>query len=175
MSGPRLVYQNWIVEIGINPAEGGSRWPAVESVPVNERVVETVRKALSRLSPTEQEFVRRYYFQGESYAAIAGAMRKRVSGIDGFHRRILARLRKYLAPFVAEEFGLEVTIGGDCPLCNSPFVDKINQLIATRQMDSTWRPIIRKLKKEFGIAVKTPQVLIGHQKYHMTDEVKDEG
>jgi len=123
--------------------------------------------AISTLTPPEREFVHRYYYDGQSNRVIAAAMRKRVEQLDRFHRRILRRLRNVLADFVAEEYGLAVDIGKNCPICNSRHCDEINRLILTRPPKATWRGVLRILRDRYGLDIKSPQVLIGHQRYHM--------
>jgi len=166
MSKGRLIFRNWIVEIGCDPRERKLLCQSEsESIP-NEKIIKIVRQALSKLYPDEQEFVRRYYFEGESYRQIADALHIRFHKMEGMNCRIRQKLKKQLAPFVRDEFDIEVDTGPECPICVSPSRAEIDQLIESKTIKETWRPIIQKLKKEYGITVKTPQILIGHQKYH---------
>ena len=121
----------------------------------------------------EREFIERYHFEGESYCRIAEAMGMRMAMIDGLHRRATIKLKKLLAAFMADEFNLKVEAGPECPICISQYRDEIDRLIASKQKEETWRPIIQKLKKEYGIVIKTPQILIGHQKYHQSNVEKE--
>lgn len=168
MSKGKIIYQNWIVEIGIDPSCKASYDSKVSRLKPNDRVIKAVRETLDKLSRVEREFVERYYFHGESYSQIAKALNKRIERIDGLHRRLVNKLKRYLADFVAGEFDLEVEIGANCPICNSPFKDEINNLIKNKKEEETWKIIIKKLKNDYGIEIKSPQILIGHKKYHLT-------
>lgn len=167
MPGPRIVYQNWIVEIGVDPSRKNLSITE-NGVRPNERVIKAVREAMEKLSPQEREFIERYFFRGESYSQIAQELNMRVYRIERLHRRAVNKLKRHLAGFVRQEYDLEADIGGTCPICNSPFREEIDSLIKNKTERETWRKIIKALKIHYNITVKTPQILIGHQKYHLT-------
>ncbi len=173
MSSGRIVYQNWTVEIGYDPPSRDSLFHPCNAPRPNRKIVRAVRRALSKLTSKEREFIERYHFEGESYCRIAEAMGMRMAMIDGLHRRATIKLKKLLAAFMADEFNLKVEAGPECPICISQYRDEIDRLIASKQKEETWRPIIQKLKKEYGIVIKTPQILIGHQKYHQSNVEKE--
>nr|MBN2278393.1 hypothetical protein [candidate division Zixibacteria bacterium] len=166
MSGKRLVYCDWIVKIGVDPRHRYSLPYLNNNIQPNERVVRAVREALEHLSPLEREFIERYYFKGESYRKIALALNRRFGRMESLHRRTVGRLRKLLARFVKTEFDLENKIKAECPLCISPYRVEIDALIESKTKEETWKNIIRILKEKYGIIIQTPQILIGHHKYH---------
>ncbi len=126
-----------------------------------------VREALAKLSVDEREFIVLFYFVGRTYAELAESTGRALHKLEALHKRAIRRLRKELAPFVAEEFGIPLPRRvPSCPVCHSKQVEEIDAIIESRDLRSTWRPIIREIRKKFGIAVGSPQQLIGHIKYH---------
>jgi len=192
MSGNRVVYQNWIVEIGYDPArlKEGKNWddPLLESISLDEpsamtisseetrRAVEeresseaircNVRKALEKLSVQEREFISQFYFMGKSYREISGQSGRPIHKLEALHKRAVKKLKKQLGTFVQERFGVAVNVREDCLICQSPFVAEINRLIEKRDKSSTWKSIIKTLRERYGLKITSPQVLIGHEKYH---------
>jgi hypothetical protein len=166
MSPRKLTYQNWIVEIGFDPGRKGGISVGGDS-PRNERIIAAVREAIARLSPLEQEFIERHYFCGQSCASIASALDRKEKRIETIHRQAVIKLRKYLAGFVRKQFRIDVEIGPHCPICNSSRKAEIDRLIKNKKKEETWKKIIKMLKKDYSVIIRTPQVLIGHQKYHM--------
>lgn len=170
----KIIYQNWLAETMADPDNPESILIKIDLDLSNPRVDRAVREALDKLLSQEREFVIRYFFQGESYQKIAQALNKRVRSIAGLHRRATDRLRKYLAPFVKEEFGMDYPSEENCPLCQSAYKKEINKMIADKKDKETWRKIIRILKTEYNLIIKTPQILISHKKYHLEREVENE-
>ena len=202
MGTNRLVYQNWIVELGIDPGNidalndgsfqnreiitldelkeklvsNGSLSLRDEKVLLQQArrrayISAGVARALDKLSPDEKEFVERFYYSGQSYREISEKSGRAVYKLEAVHKRAIRKLRRELAPLVKElyNFDSETTRGTtsrNCPLCNSPFKKDIDKLIGARDKKATWRPVIKILKEKYGLKIKTPQVLIGHEKYH---------
>jgi IS30 family transposase len=166
MSPRKLTYQNWIVEIGFDPGRKGDISVGADR-PRNERIIAAVREAVARLSPLEREFIERYYFCGQSCASIASALNKKEKRIEAIRRQAVIKLRKYLAGFVRKQFRIEVETGPDCPICNSPCKAEIDRLIKNKKKKETWKKIIKMLKEDYSVIIRTPQILISHQKYHM--------
>jgi hypothetical protein len=195
MSGNRVVYQNWIVEMGFNPARlrvaGNWDSPFFESISFDEpsacaisneesqRVIEErektseirlrVREALKRLSMQEREFIAQFYFMGKSYREMSEQSGRPTHKLEALHKRAVKKLKKELSGFVRERFGVETGSDADCQICRSPHVAEINRLISQRDKTATWKPIIKTLCKEYGLKVSSPQILIGHEKYHIKD------
>ena len=158
----KVTYQNWIVDIACS---NGYSSDTTDSETVRE-IISEVRRALDRLSPVEREFIERYYFKGESYPEIAENLGRRRDRIKGLHIRAVGRLKKELAGFVRSQFNIKSRPTADCPICNSPDRDEIDALVDGKKEEETWREIIQILKSKYNIIIKTPQILIGHQKYH---------
>ncbi len=167
MAKGKIIYQNWIVDIGIDPGQAGKIQIQSDLIKPDKFVVAAVREAIEKMSLQEKDFIESYYFQGKTYREIAKFQNRRISRIEGLHRRSLAKLKKYLARFVKERFDIEVEIGRDCIICESPYKEKINRLIKSKKKQETWKRIIKVLKDKYQIQIKTPQILIGHQKYHL--------
>ncbi|MFH1336591.1 MAG: hypothetical protein ABII96_08740 [Candidatus Zixiibacteriota bacterium] len=126
-----------------------------------------VRKAVKKLSYEERKFIEKFYFEFKSYQEIAGILKKRIYKLERIHRRALDRLRILLADFVKERFKLVVSQKTDCVICNSPFRPELDELIKNKKKEETYSRLIRILKQKYGLDIKTPQVIIGHQRKHM--------
>jgi len=192
MSGNRVVYQNWIVEMGFDPAQlkaiGSWDDPLLESISLDEpsacaisneesqRVIEErektseirsrVREALERLSMQEREFIAQFYFMGKSYREISEQSGRPIYKLEALHKRAVKKLKRELGGFVRERFGVETGSDAECLICRSPHVAEINRLISRRDKTTTWKPIIKTLRNKYGLKVSSPQMLIGHEKYH---------
>ena len=163
----RLVYQNWIVELGFDPAQIRKLFDTVagDSSPDAETDME-VRRAIEGLDEEEMEFVIRFYFMGDAYNEISEKSGRSVHKLEALNKRAIRKLKSRLQAFVKRRYGLKFRKGGDCPLCESPHRAAINEIIANRNGLSTWKPVLKEINKQFGLKINSPQVLIGHQKYH---------
>ncbi len=178
MAQSRVVYQDWIVGLGFAPREDrdGSRTDVevqtvstVEPAEEYERrqlIQREVARALTTLTEDEREFIERFYYSGESYRQIAEKSGRAIYKLEAIHKRALRKLKKELRPLVARLYNLEKRPVNQCPICNSPYRVQIDLLIKHRDKSSTWKEIIRKLREEFNLKIDTPQILIGHEKYH---------
>ena len=199
MSSNRVIYRNWIVEIGLDPAKlkeqpdrDDLRWISLDSPvaatlssdSVQQAIVEresakairhAVHEALEKLSEQEKEFITQFYFIGKSYRQISDQSGRPVHKLEALHKRAVKKLRKELSSFVHERFGIVTHFGPKCPICLSSFVAQINRLIANRDMTDTWKPIIKVLRERYGLKVTSPQVLIGHERYHMRHTTSPRG
>lgn len=191
MSKNKLVYQNWIVEIGYDPAErftNNVEDDLIEMLSLDEiaesdldisdfnyekkskeELISAVQKALNNLSEDERELMIRFYFMGESYVEISEMSNRAVYKLVAFHSRTLRKLKKSLALFAKETYQIETEPEISCPICESSFTNEINRLILKRDRKRTWKPVLDKIKKYYGIVIHTPQILIGHEKYHQTN------
>lgn len=168
MPNNRLVYQNWIAELGFDPAQIRKFFDTVtgDSRPDDEIDLE-VRRAIEGLEEEEMEFVIRFYFMGDAYNEISEKSGRSVHKLEALHKRALRKLKSRLQALVKKRFGLKSKKGGVCPLCESPHRAAINEVITNRSELSTWRPVLKEINEQFGLKIKSPQVLIGHQKYHV--------
>jgi len=167
MNQRRIVYQDWLIDKGIDPDFMGLWSPDDENRKPNQRIVDEVRRAVARLTPLEREYVERRFFQGESFPEISRAFNKRLSRIEAIHRRVVTKLKYLLAEFVKKEYGLDMPGRKNCPLCNSVFRARIDRVIKGKRKEDTWKSIIKVLEARYGIVIKSPQILAGHEKYHL--------
>jgi len=126
-----------------------------------------VRKAVKKLSKEKRLFIESFYFEFKSYQEIAGILKKRVYKLERIHKRALDKLRILLAHFVKDRFQLEVSQKTDCVICNSPFRPELDELIKNKKKEETNARLIRIFSQRYGLEIKTPQVIIGHQNKHM--------
>ncbi len=190
MPSSRIVYQDWIVEIGYDPdnrvaPNGGDLFrsdfmsldhPAAAvlsdadalaiRIERRELVRLAVTEALNNLDDDEREFVIRFHFMGESYRRISELSGRNIHKLEVLHKRSLRKLRKQLAAFVHETFGLDSEVIPDCPICRSPFAAELDEIIRNRDRTATWRPVLTLLKTKYNLSISSPQLLIGHEKYH---------
>lgn len=192
MSGNRIIYQDWIVEIGRDPnsdqdLEGwgfqnrhfvslddpsasrltGEDVPLVSDEKKRSMLVRRkVAEAMEQLNDDEREFIARFYFMGESYRRISRISGRAIHKLEALHSRSMRKLRRSLVSFVENTYGLRTDREKECLICSSPFQNEIDKLIANRDRTKTWKPIIRTLRIKYGLRVVSPQLLIGHEKYH---------
>ena len=189
MSSDRILYQNWIVELGHDPgsmSDDTTQIPAdrlFESIEeftnilvaheefptgdsCRERIIMVVREAMDQLDESEKEFVFLFHFMGRSYREIAEDSGRSIGRLESLHRRALKRLKSLLAGFVSREFGLKREKVNSCPICNSPHREEIELLISAKKKRDTWRETIRLIRENYNLKIKTPQTLIGHFKFH---------
>lgn len=171
MGKAKIVYRDWIVEYGADPRLV-KREPAQDTPVIpNTEIVRVVREALEKLPPFQKELIERYYFLGSSCMELSGDYDLKISEVQAYLGQAVKSLKKSLNSFVRKKFGLVTNRIPDCPVCSSPFRESIDRLILARKPNETWKNIIRILKRDFGVFINTPQVLIGHKKYHMKREV----
>ncbi len=164
MPSSRIVYQDWIVELGRDPALPPSDEGESERGKIVEEAVETALKALS---DNEREFIQRFHYMGQTYRQISESTGRTVHRLEALHRRATKRLRKELAPLVLDFYGVTGDSAPQCIICRSDHRREIDRLIADRKKTATWRPVIREIRKRYGLRITTPQTLIGHEKYHI--------
>jgi hypothetical protein len=124
-----------------------------------------VRKALDELTVVERAAIERHDFEGLSLVSIATDLGWSCSRVQAARRRALRRLRKVLAPFVQERFGVSPP-STDCPICANPFRRDAERIIAARKREEPYSKVISKLRHDFGIVIISPKTIIGHMKYH---------
>lgn len=189
MPSSRIVYQDWIVEIGHDPGtrvapDGGDLLrtdfisldhPAAvlsdaeataARIERRELICRSVTEALNSLDDDEREFVIRFHFMGESYRRLAEKSGRNIHKLEALHKRSLRKLKKQLAGFVHETFGLDSETIPDCPICRSPFAAELDEIIRNRDRTATWHPVLTLLKTRYNLSISSPQLLIGHEKYH---------
>lgn len=133
----------------------------------NQRALrELIEKALDRLTAPEREFIEQFYFRGVGCKELARRSGRSYHNLVSLHEHALRRLRKELAGPARRLFGVSLPSHPTCIICGSGHRDRIDQLLAQRDRTQPWRPTIRRIKRECGLAIKSPQTLISHEKYH---------
>ena len=145
----------------------GSSTPNQERSEREELIDRQVRAAVEKLLPTERQFVEQFYFQVRSYQEIAGIMKKKSCKLERLHKRALGKLRIVLADFVEEQFKLKLRKETNCVICKSPFRKELDELIRGKREEETYSRLIKTFRQRYGINVKTPQTIIGHERKHM--------
>lgn len=138
-----------------------------ESFQRDESLNQEVRKAVEKLSLAEKQFVELFYFEFKSYQEIAQLLKKKDHKLERIHQRALGKLRILLTDFAKNRFRLDVPLKSDCIICNSDFRKELEELIRNKKPEETYARLIRIFKNQYGLNVKTPQLIIGHQRNHM--------
>lgn len=170
MSPARLTFQNWIVALGRDPSVRYHDEPIISAVQdsgeTGSGIREAVQQAIESLTEQEKFFIIRFYFMGQGYAEMSELSGRAGHRLVAIHRRALTKLRTRLSDFVRRRFRIEPAIGKKCPICQSSSRCEIDALIAHRDRTRTWRPVIDVLKNRYSLKIKSPQMLISHEKYH---------
>jgi len=175
MSSSRIAYHNWIVELGFDPMLGpadGQAEPgeiASDSHAEQERVQRirsAVQAALAELTEDERELIERTHLMGQSFPELAASTGRALHRLESMYSRAVRKLRRRLYPLVEELYGLNRQQHEACPICTSRHRRAIDRIIAKRDPQATWRPVIREIERRFGLKIEAPQILIGHSKYH---------
>ena len=180
MAHGKITYQNWIVELGFDPdTRSGNGSITLQSFlrgqeddKSTQAVQQAVRTALDRLAEEEKEFIIRFYFMGETYEDLSSLTGRAPHKLVALHERAVRKLKKMLSVFVKQRYGLAADYRPDCPICRSVHVERINSIINQRDREKSWRPIITHLRESYGLIIRSPQVLIGHEQYHMLETIK---
>ena len=188
MAKNRLIFQNWLVEIGYDPKLGGPHKNDIEQVSIDELfdsgfdithelpdsqqanrseiIQQAVKEALGKLDDDEREFIIRFHFMGEKYIEIAEKSDRELYSLVSMHNIAIKKLKRHLKQFVKEQFAVAEPKQSDCLICNSEHKDAIDKLILCKDPKATWKQIIGYVSKNYHIKIKSPQILIGHEKYH---------
>lgn len=174
MGQNRIVYQEWIVNLGRDPARS---WPEAADTGggYNDEIVMAVTRALETLSEEEAAMIRRFHFQGLSYQEISRITGREIYRLDALHRRAMRKLTVGLRPLVEESCRRDHFPKTGCPLCSHPAREEIDRLIHSKRREETWKRMIRILRKKYALPIRSPQLLIGHLKYHTLAEKEAAG
>jgi hypothetical protein len=166
MSQHRLIYRNWIADLGRDP-DRSSRITTLPDCGTETQVVgEAVEEALAELTEDEREFIERYYYMGQTFVDISELSGRSVNRLETLHRRALAKLKRRLAPLADHLYGVEKKAGPECPICQSADRDAVDRIIRGKPESEPWGTTLSRIRREFGLTVKSPQTLIGHMRYH---------
>ncbi len=163
----RIVFQNWIVDLGRDPSKpqalsSGSEADQERLKEIRKAVVE----ALDCLSPEERQVVQNHHFDGLTFREISEESGRAMHSLVALHRRALRRLRRILEPLAERLYGMSYEQEISCPICDSEVCAEVDELIAAKDVRETWAGTIRTLRQKYNIKIRTPQTLIGHEKYH---------
>lgn len=161
----KIIHQDWIYQ-----TDRPGIWDRKTSSPRQERIRKAVREAISKLPFNEREFVELFWFQGRSMTEIAALLGKKPYKLECLNKRIQRKLKTRLTDFVNAEFGLKIKKNPDCIICGHPCRPEIDNLLKSKKPEETFKRIISALRSDFGIKIRTPQVIIGHMKYHIREE-----
>jgi len=174
MASGRVIFQNWIVELGKDPDqqvdfsnENSNIKGENESEKKRQELIKNrVAEALKILTDDEREFIERFYFMGMTYLQISEKSGRAVHKLEALHQRAVRRLRKELKKTVEELWGIKSKTKKECPLCQSASRVQIDKIINSKQPSDTWKEVIKQIHEQYGIKITTPQLIIGHKKYH---------
>lgn len=136
-----------------------------EELQRREEITKKVRVALNALPPLERIVIEKYHFDGQSLSAIARSLGKNTIYVTNLRRRALRRLRKYLADYARQRFGIE-TKSARCCICYSDYREEIDVLIAAKRPEEPYSVLIREVRERFGLLIRSPQTIKGHARYH---------
>ena len=185
MQTRRLIYQNWIVDLGFDPSNRATipsdPWVMSrvditeidrEQVKRTENLRKRVTESIERLDQIEREFIRLYYYLGFSYKQISYMTGRQTHKLEALHKRSLNRLRLLLSTYAEDKYGIKSKPQTNCPVCSSNERDQIDEIIESRDKTETWKPVMRKIREQCGLHLRSPQILIGHEKYHIKETEK---
>ncbi|MFH1701088.1 MAG: hypothetical protein ABIE07_10930 [Candidatus Zixiibacteriota bacterium] len=170
MRKERIIYQDWIVTLGRDPSIPCDGRAEKNSDHYNYEIITAVNRALEILNNDEASFIRAFYMEGLGYRQIGEKSGRAVYKLEALHNRALKKIKRHLYHSLKDKISLPAPSQIECCLCRHPQLEDINQLIMARNKSETWKHIIKTLKNDYGIIIKTPQRLIGHLKYHIIKE-----
>ncbi len=169
----RIRNLSWVADLyGVSDGQSADNGGQICSGPgretqEDESIDLEVRKAVARLLPDEKQFVELFYFEFRTYGEIARRMKRKVHKLERINQRVREKLRLLLGDFVKERFGIAVSPVTDCVICNSPDKAAIDRLIREKKDEQTYSRLMSILRHEYGLDIRTPQVIIGHRRKHM--------
>ena len=180
MSTRRVLFRNGIYKVAadpravVGPAEFRVDPAAARHVDRTNLICRTVQAAIERLEPDEKLVIREFWYQGRTYRQIAAGLGRPRHRIETIHRRARRKLRRLLADFVEQLWGIQPRRPRrKCMICESPFRARIDRILAARKATETWRPVMQILREDFGLHIRSPQTLISHQKFHQVLSLKE--
>ncbi len=169
--GKRIRALNWVE--GVEEPESVSEEPdlieRLEEEKAKVELEEEVEQALDKLDAAEKEFIRYFYYDCKSYDQISEIMNKTKDRLERIHRSALEKLKFILKGFVSQRYKIKISPEGKCLICSHPERVKLEELIKAKKKEETWKKILRTFKEKFNLEIKTPQIMINHQKKHMVN------
>lgn len=134
-----------------------------------QELEEKVAKALAKLDSVEREFIRYFYFDCLSYNQISKFLNKTKDRLERIHRSALEKLKTCLKDYVSQRYQIRVPSEKRCLICTHPSRKEIEELIKAKKKEETWKKILRIFKQSYNLEIRTPQILINHQRKHMLE------
>jgi RNA polymerase sigma factor (sigma-70 family) len=166
----RIRYLNWAVENSSLLETNALKFDSdkdQEKIKKDLELEKKVNQALGKLDEVERKFILYFYFDCFTYEKIASLMKKRKDKLQRIHQGALDKLKLILKDYVEKRFKLKVPDKNSCIICQSPHRNELDRIIRGKRKDETWKRIIKILKNEYNLHIKTPQILIGHMKKHI--------
>jgi len=169
--GKRIRALNWVegVEEPESVSEESDLIKRMKEEKEQAELEEKVEQALDNLESAEKEFIRHFYYDCKSYDQISEIMNKTKDRLERIHCSALEKLKFSLKEFVSQRYKIKVSPKKKCLICSHPEREKLEKLIKAKKKEETWKKILRMFKEEFNLEIKTPQILINHQKKHMVN------
>lgn len=186
MAKKRIVYLNWIVDIGYDPIQKKKGKRRCEEISLDqlietgfdfisesdkeistETIKTAVKEALDKLTDEEKELIIRFHYMGETYVEMAEKTNREIYKLSLLHKQGVKKLKRYLHKFVRERYGIETEKKQKCLICDSEFHQEIDRLINNRDKTKSWKPVMKSIKMKYDLKITTPQILIAHEKYHL--------
>ena len=125
-----------------------------------------VDRALGLLEEDERELIIQMHYLGRSYEEIARRSGRQTHRLAALHKRAFQKLRWWLGAHVEETYGI-VNRRPACPICDSAHRKEIDRIIASRDKSLTWKPVLARVREQFGLIFRNPQLLMSHERFHM--------
>lgn len=87
----KVVYQNWIVELGFDLLIIGTLNKEQVNINESEKIEKAVREALNELDEDEKELIAHYYFMGKTYAEISEKSNREIFKLSALHKRAIKK------------------------------------------------------------------------------------
>ena len=129
-------------------------------------VERAVRAALAVLNAPERLVIEGYYFDGRSFPCLANESAVPLARVRTIHARALGKLRRELASFVAEVYGLHAAQAPNCAICLAPWRDTAERLLDEKTPEMTWGELAIRMERATGWQPSSPQIMMTHQRKH---------
>ena len=149
----------------------GNAWDHKERSARQLRIIARVREEIEKLDADERDLIEKYWYEGKTMSEIARGKGRPTCKLESFYKQVMRKLKNRLRKFVEMEFKIVSEPEENlCPICSHPCLKEIDDLLVTRRPEETLSRFIRILKLDYGIVIKTPQVILGHLKYHRKEK-----
>ncbi len=162
MSKKIVRYQEWMDAMVVFSSDGDS-----DEKSGDVEVERAVRGALEKLSDFEKDLIERRFLMCQSSQRICGELGISERDLERGLREAQLRLRRLLAPFVQRRFKVGIADERRCLICDCVERERAEEIIGSKNQEETWRRVMCELDEHLGLKISSPQMLIGHVKYHV--------